>query len=148
MLIKKGQYRILPEENKIEDDGTSKVEFGNPVYIERSLKTDKTSEIGKDKKGNDLGVDLKSGSLGNKTKAIEIKSDKKSRIYKKKLEFPDWGNIVAKSSGRGSMSPELKKLIKELSSNEPLVNWKKELTKFFDNSLKSDEWVLPNKRLL
>ena len=77
MLIKKGQYRILPEENKIEDDGTSKVEFGNPVYIERSLKTDKTSEIGKDKKGNELGVDLKSGSLGNKTKAIEIKSDKK-----------------------------------------------------------------------
>jgi len=148
MLIKKGQYKILPEENKVSDNGSKKVEFGNPVYIERALKTDKTSEIGKDKKGNNMGVDLGSGSVGSKTKAIEIKSDKKSRIYRKKLEFPDWGNIVAKSSSRGSMSPELKRLIKELTSNEPLVNWKKELTKFFDNYLKTDEWVLPNKRML
>lgn len=149
MLVKKGNYKILPEENEIEDNGSSKVDFGNPVYIENALKTDKTSSIGKDKKGADLGADIKSGKFkSGKTKAVEIKSDKKSRIYKKKIEFPNWDSIVTKSAGRSSISPELKKLIKELTSNEPLVNWKKELRKFFDHSLSSQEWVLPNKRML
>ena len=88
-------------------------------------------------------------SIGRKirNKAKEYKSTKKSIIHKKKL---DWDSLANSALARnsGSLSEEAKRRLKKFKGTEPLVNWKKELKKFFDNSFKADEWIMPNKRFL
>ena len=88
-------------------------------------------------------------SIGRKikNKAKEYKTKKKSIIHKKKL---DWDSLTnsALSRNSGTLSEEAKRRLRQFKGTEPLVNWKKELKKFFDNSFKADEWVMPNKRFL
>jgi len=83
-------------------------------------------------------------------KAKTFKSETPSKIAKKDVKKTDWGDLSTKAFSRNgsTLSDRAKKVLRDLKTKEPLVNWKKELKKFFDQSFKSVEWVLPNKRLL
>lgn len=83
-------------------------------------------------------------------KAKPFKSETPSKIAKKDIKKTDWGDLSTKAFSRNgsTLSDRAKKVLRDLKTKEPLVNWKKELKKFFDQSFKSVEWVLPNKRLL
>jgi len=83
-------------------------------------------------------------------KAKAFKSETPSKIAKKDVKKTDWGDLSTKAFSRNgsTLSDRAKKVLRDLKTKEPLVNWKKELKKFFDQSFKSVEWVLPNKRLL
>jgi predicted metal-dependent peptidase len=39
-------------------------------------------------------------------------------------------------------------MVRRLASTEPLVNWKRELKKFFDSAFKAKDTVLPNRRFV
>ena len=89
-------------------------------------------------------------SLGKKlkSKAKEVK-DVGKKFHKGKVKT-DWDNLSKQSMSRNSgvLSDRAKSLIRNIKGSEPMVDWKKELKKFFDLSLKKEKWVLPNKRLL
>jgi predicted metal-dependent peptidase len=87
-----------------------------------------------------------SGSATQKAKGV--KADKPSKIFKGDLKTPNWADISNQALSRSKLSDKAKRLVRALKTSEPLVDWKKELKKFFDNTFKSSEWVLPNKRFL
>ena len=61
-----------------------------------------------------------------------------------------WENALrsALSSGAAGLSEKARRLLIDLKSTKPKVDWKKELKKFMDNALGGWEDVLPNKRFL
>lgn len=128
MLIRKGDYSIIKDEEEKEVDEMppdEEYKEGDPLY--RGPEDTKIERV----------------------KAKEIKSDLPTKIQQNKVK-PNWGDLTSKSLSRnsGSMSDQAKKILKELKSRTPAINWKKELKKFFTETFKAIEWVLPNKRLL
>jgi hypothetical protein len=119
-----------------------------PEFQDDADLMDDIPRVGNEKPGAGVVRDP-SNSIGRKirNKAKEYKGTKKSIIHKKKLDWDDLANS-ALSRNSGSLSEEAKRRLKQFKGTEPLVNWKKELKKFFDNSFKADEWVMPNKRFL
>jgi predicted metal-dependent peptidase len=66
-----------------------------------------------------------------------------------KAELTDYWNKAlsrALSSGAKQLSDKAKRLLMEMTSNKPKVNWKKELKKFFDQAFNQYEEVLPSRR--
>jgi hypothetical protein len=129
MLIKKGDYSIIKKE---EDPKDSKI----------APSTGKSNDSDKYYRGPEDGeIDP--------VKAKKITTDKPSKIIPPGKK-PNWGDLSSKALSRNSssLSDKAKKILKDLKTKEPAVNWKKELKKFFDQTFKSVEWVLPNKRLL
>ena len=131
MLIKKGNYSIIEEEedqNPIKEipqfDGDNKP--GDGTYRDPT-------------KGEDIT-----------TKAKEVKTDAPSKIVSNSGKTPDWNSLSGRSLSRnlGTLSDAAKKIIRDLKTKESVVDWKRELKKFFDNTFKSYEWILPNKRFL
>ena len=89
-------------------------------------------------------------SLGKKikTKAKEVKGVGKK--FAKKEVKSDWDGLTRQAASRhsGTLNDRAKALLAKIKGTEPTVDWKKELKKFFDNTLNKQKWVLPNKRLL
>jgi len=83
-------------------------------------------------------------------KAKKITSEKPSKILKAPTKKVNWGDLSSKAlaKNQSTLSDEAKKILRDLKTKQPAVNWKKELKKFFDQSFKSVDWVLPNKRFL
>jgi len=153
MFVKKGEYSIVPDKEKEKNDGTptdgdNETPGGEPEFSE-------TPEVMKEiPKATGTGGGIKTfrefgDSPGSsKEKAKEVKPDKPSKIFKGNLPKKNWQDIANQAMSRNKVSDKARRLIKTLKTSEPLVDWKKELKKFFDNTFKSDEWVLPNKRFL
>ncbi len=129
MLIKKGNY------SKIDDLGPGK---GNLAPA-----------TGKKPNAGDSVYRGPESGEAEKVKAKKILADKPSKIIKESPK-PNWGDLTSKALSRnsGSLSDAAKRILRDLKSKEPSVDWKKELKKFFDSTFKSDEWILPNKRFL
>ena len=128
MLIKKGDYSKIQDMPK----GKGNLAPSNP--------------------GSDKGTSTyrePDQEEAEKVKAKKILGDKPSKIIKSSPK-PNWGDLTSKALSRNSssMSDAAKKMLRDLKTKEPAVDWKKELKKFFDNTFKSSEWVLPNKRFL
>ena len=119
-----------------------------PEFQDDADLMDDIPRVGDEKPGSGVVRDPNQ-SIGRKirTKAKEYKGTKKTITHKKKLDWDALANS-ALSRNSGSLSDEAKRRLKQFKGTEPLVNWKKELKKFFDNSFKADEWVMPNKRFL
>jgi len=50
------------------------------------------------------------------------------------------------SSGAKQLSDKAKRILMEMTTNKPKVNWKKELKKFFDQAFNQYEEVIPSRR--
>lgn len=84
---------------------------------------------------------------------------KSSKQYKSKKDLGKAGDpkkITAKwssalssalSSG-GGLNDKARKLLKQITSNRPKVNWRREFAKWMDSALRQYEYRLPNKRTL
>ena len=120
-----------------------------PVFTDNPEEMPDVPKIGEETPGQKVIRDPNS-SLGKKlkSKAKEVK-DVGKKFHKGKVKT-DWDNLSKQSMSRNSgvLSDRAKSLIRNIKGSEPMVDWKKELKKFFDLSLKKEKWVLPNKRLL
>lgn len=149
MFVKKGDYSVVPEKkdqkkSKTGDpSGSSEVEFGDSPE-----KMDDFPKVGEENPGIKTFRDFDPASQAPKEKAKEVKPNKPSKIFKGNLPKKNWQDITNQAMSRNKVSDKARKLIRSLKTSEPLVDWKKELKKFFDNTFRSDEWVLPNKRFL
>jgi predicted metal-dependent peptidase len=56
--------------------------------------------------------------------------------------------VSAAMSSASSLSEKARRLLVDIKTNKPKVNWRKELKKFFDQIANKFDIVLPNKRLL
>ncbi len=122
---------------------------GQPNFRDNPEEMTDIPKIGEETPGQKVIRDP-NASLGKKikTKAKETK-DIGKKFTKKKVKT-DWDNLKKQTMSRHSsvLSDRAKALLSKIKGTEPTVNWKKELKKFFDLSLKKEKWVLPNKRLL
>jgi hypothetical protein len=155
MLVKKGEYSVIPEDKEEKEkkqgetkppkgkDGKADVEFSDdPKKMEDIPKIDDETPGVKTFRDFTKGKDLQ------KAKATSIVSKTPSKIAKKEIKNPNWSDLSNVASSRGNLSDKAKKLLRDLKTTQPTVNWRKELKKFFDQTYKSMEWVLPNKRFL
>lgn len=150
MFIKNGDYSVVSDDKNKEngkpgDQGKSsggEHEFSDSPEVMTDI-----PKVGDETPGIKKFRDFE-GPQASKEKAKEIKPNKPSKIFKGNLPKKNWQDIANQAMSRNKVSDKAKRLIKALKTSEPLVDWKKELKKFFDNTFKSDEWVLPNKRFL
>jgi predicted metal-dependent peptidase len=152
MLVKLGQYTLIDPNSITQNpqgkgDGNTPGGGGKPKFTEDSTGKEDIPMVGQEKPGISTQRSVTDKTKSIKNKATEYTKKGKSSIYKGKKATPDWKNIAAKAMAK-SDSSRFKDMVKKLSSSEPLVNWKKELKKFFDNSFSSKDTVLPNRRFV
>ena len=142
---KGSQAEKEPENVEDFEKGKPKPKFKDEAELMKEI-----PKIGQEQKGTKTKRDL-TNSLGRKikSKAKEYTGDKGSVIAKKKIK-PNWSELSNNAMSRNSstLSDKAKALLRRFKGTEPLVDWKKELKKFFDNTLSQEEWVMPNKRHL
>lgn len=151
MLVKLGQYTVIDPNSIVKNpqdkkDGNSQG-GGKPKFTEDPTVMDDIPRVGQEKAGvsTQRSVTDKSGAVTKK--ATEYTKRGKSIIYKGKKAAPDWKTLAAKAMGK-SDSSRFKEMVRKLASSEPLVNWKRELKKFFDSAFKAKDTVLPNRRFV
>jgi predicted metal-dependent peptidase len=154
MEIKKGQFVLIDPESventqKAKDDGKKgKDSAGDPIELERAPE---------DLDVPDYDPSAKRGTPYERT--LTGKPTKSTKTYKSKRalgkgapkqEVSDfWENAVSSAmSSASGMSEKARKLLGEIKTNKPKVNWRKELKKFFDQIANKFDIVLPNRRLL
>lgn len=149
MFIKNGDYSVIPGKSEEGKSKTGKPGNATDVSFKDSPEEmDDFPEVGDESPGIKTFRDFDPDKSGQKEKAKEVKPNKPSKIFKGKLPKKNWDDITNQAMARNRVSDKARKLIRSLKTSEPLVDWKKELKKFFDNTFRSDEWVLPNKRFL
>jgi len=149
MIVKKGNYSVVPEKDKGKkpDGGTDNPNASNPEFDDE-IEDVKIAPVGSGGSGIKTFRDFDSAKKEiNVEKPREVQKIGTSKMAKK-VQKPNWDELSSGASSRSNLSDEAKKMIKKLKSTEPVVDWKKELKKFFDQTFKSSEWVLPNKRYL
>ena len=151
MIVKKGNYSVIPDDDPNKGRGPTDPgdpRGGDPKFGEDPEKMEDIPKIGQEKPDVKTFRDFTEGGDKKTTeKPKEVKPTKPS-IVAKKVQKPNWDELAGTASTRSKLSDQAKKMIKKLKGTEPLVDWRKELKKFFDQSFKSMEWVLPNKRFL
>lgn len=154
MQIKKGDFVIMdvetadPSSNKPSQD-PSKDRNNSPSELERAPDDVEKPEL-------NIG-----GSSGpGYERSAKIQKDSTSKIYKSKKSLGEGGTKAeasakwesalrsALSTAGSSLSDKARRLLADLKSSKPKVDWKKELKKFMDQSMTKFEDVLPNKRFL
>jgi hypothetical protein len=152
MLIKDGDYSVISDNKDKDNEGNpvnpnGSKDQGDPNFNDSPEKMDDIPQVGQGSPSVKTFRDFDTtGSSVEKAK--ELKPNKPSKIFKGDLKTPDWADISNQALSRSKLSDKAKRLVRALKTSEPLVDWKKELKKFFDNTFKSNEWVLPNKRFL
>jgi predicted metal-dependent peptidase len=150
MLVKLGQYTLI-DPNSITQNpqgkGGAPGGGGKSKFTEDPTQMSDIPMVGQEKPGisTQRSVTDKTGSVKNK--ATEYTKGGKSIIYKGKKALPDWKSIAAKAIGNSNNS-KFKEMVRRLAASEPLVNWKRELKKFFDSAFKAKDTVLPNRRFV
>lgn len=156
MQIKKGQFIILdpdtvegsPDGKKSGDRDTGKEGGFAPIEIKGAPEDVETPEYNP----QGLKVPGYERTLTGDPKRSTKKYTSKKALGKgaPKQEVSDyWERAVsAAMSSASSLTDKARRLLAELKTNKPKVNWKKELKKFFDQIANKYDIVLPNRRLL
>lgn len=152
MLIKDGDYSVISDNKDKDKEGNpenpnSPSKPGDPDFGDSPEKMDDIPQVGQEAPVVKTFRDFDTPGYSTQ-KANVVKAHKPSKIFKGDLKTPNWADISNQALSRSKLSDKAKRLIRTLKTSEPLVDWKKELKKFFDNTFKSTEWVLPNKRFL
>ena len=150
MLVKLGQYTIIDPNSIVKNSGNGgrgEGGGGDPKFTEDPNKMDDIPRVGEEKPGvsTQRSVTSKTGSV--KKKATEYTKKGKTIIYKGKKASPDWKTLAAKAMGK-SDNKKFKDMVRKLADSEPLVNWKRELKKFFDSAFNAKDTILPNRRFV
>jgi len=150
--IKKGNFVIVNPETretsdamntKTDDKGNSATELDTPPSDIESPDFNPDSKTGT---GYERTL---TGKTGKSTKTYKSKKSLGKGGNKKKLaDFWNRNLRSAMSSQGGKLSETARRLISEISTSKPKVNWKKELKKFLDKTFNSYDYTLPNRRVL
>jgi len=147
MFVKKGEYAVIAQSQEMSGSGDAdqKGGGGQPIISKKTIQMKDIPLVGQETPGAKTTSDL--GGKQIKTKVSEYTGKKKSRIHRGKI---DWDAAAMRALGKAtsSMTEKFKRLLGTLSSSVPLVNWKRELKKFFDSTFNKQDWVLPNKRFV
>lgn len=150
--VKKGQFIILDPtavDTKSLSGQGKKDGSGSPTELETPPEEVDTPGFGPNAKVGPGYERTLTGKAGPSLKSY--KSQKALGEGGTKAELTDyWSKALSRamSSGAKQLSDKAKKILMEMSSNKPKVNWKKELKKFFDQAFNKYEDVLPNRRHL
>ena len=166
MKVLKGQYTVIKNNNTISANSIDKANndpnksdkkdqgdpSNNPIFTDKTIEMDDIPEVGDEVEGLRVTRNAK-GELETTGKATDITNKKgKSKTYngKKLKSRKDWDNLKAKalSENGDSVNKRVKELLNRAIGKIPMIDWKKELRKFFDNAFNSMESVIPNRRLL
>jgi predicted metal-dependent peptidase len=152
MLVKLGQYTLIDSNSIIKNpqgktDGNVPGGGGKPKFTEDTVQMDDIPRVGQEKPGVSTQRSVTDKTKSVKNKATEYTKKGKSIIYQGKKALPDWKSIAAKAIGNSNNS-KFKEMVRKLAASEPLVNWKRELKKFFDSAFKAKDTVLPNRRFV
>ena len=149
--VKKGQFIILDPttvENKpLSGQGGKKVGTGSPTELETPPDEVDTPEFDPNAKIGPGYERTLTGKAGPSLKTY--KSNKALGQGGTKAELTDyWSKALSRamSSGAKQLSDKAKRLLMEMTTNKPKVNWKKELKKFFDQAFNQYEDVIPSRR--
>lgn len=151
MLVKKGQYVVIADVVNLgqkSPDGEQAPSGGGVTITKETPDMEDIPLVGQETPGVGTTSDL--GGKQIKTKASEFKGAGKSKIFtgsRDKVKT-NWKKVGADALSRASssISDKVKRLIQSLEKDKPLVDWKKELKKFFDRSLSQFKEVLPKRR--
>lgn len=167
MLVKLGDYTLKQDmsltgdlgqrgkqggEKSKEEKSGGKAQFTRDTQELEGLPqiSDEPSETGAVKTFRDF-TQQKTGKITQGRAKDVTSSTAKSKIGELKgKKKKDWKSISSKNmaSSGSKLSDKAKAIYKKMLATEPLVDWKKELKKFFDSTFRGEEWVLPNKRYI
>lgn len=90
------------------------------------------------------------GKTGKSTKTYKAKKSNLGKGGSKQKIADFWNRNLnnALSSQGGKLSEKARRLIKEISTSKPKVDWKRELKKFLDKAFNEYDYALPNRRML
>jgi len=90
------------------------------------------------------------GKTGKSTKTYKAKKSNLGKGGSKQKIADFWNRNLnnALSSQGGKLSEKARRLIKEIATSKPKVDWKRELKKFLDKAFNEYDYALPNRRML
>lgn len=154
MQVKKGDFVIIDVETadpsgKVGGTPSSKDSSGLPTELETApgdIETPGLDIGGKSGPGYERNPNIKKGVSG------KIYTSQKSlgQGGTKPEASAKWESALRDAISRAgsSLSDKARRLLADLKSSKPKVDWKRELKKFMDQSMSKWEDVLPNKRML
>lgn len=151
MQVKKGDF-VLVDVDTVEPEGSNKPgeqksgKSMQPTELEKSPSGVETVKLGDGESGP--GYERSATISKSTSKKYGAQSSLGKGGTKAKAN-QKWENALRNSMSRiGSLSEKARRLLTELKSAKPKVDWKKELKKQLDQALTQWEDVLPNKRFL
>lgn len=154
MQVKRGDFVIIDVETA---DPSAKV-GGTPKSKDSGMSPTELENAPGDIEKPELNIGGKSGPGYERNP--NIKKGATSKIYTSQKSLGQGGTKAeasakwesalrdAISRAGSSLSDKARRLLADLKSSKPKVDWKKELKKFMDQSLSKWEDILPNKRML
>jgi predicted metal-dependent peptidase len=149
--VKKGNFVIIDVDSVDPSTGVKgqKPESGGGYSELETPPTDvDTPEFDPDAKTGP-GYARTMGKVGRNTK--EYKSTEALGKGGNKQKVTDFWNkslTSAMSSSSGKLSEKARRLLQEITTSKPKVNWKRELRKFLDQAFNQFDVSLPNRRML
>jgi predicted metal-dependent peptidase len=124
VLVKKGKYLVIEE--KEDEDRLGEI-----------------PEISDNPPGVTKHHDIKGKQI--KTKQSTDYGNVKTKINTKSI---NWSRALTRAMSRNPLSAKAKKLLSDLSSQKPLVDWRRMLKRFFDRSFTGTSYVFPKRRFI
>jgi predicted metal-dependent peptidase len=156
MQVKKGDF-VIVDVDTVEPGGNpagqdkpqSKDQSSSPQELERA--PDQIDKPGLDIGGNSGAGYERSGNIQKGGSSKKYSSQKSLGQGGTKAEASaKWENALRDAISRAgsTLSDKARRLLAELKSSKPKVDWKRELKKFMDSAMTKFDDVLPNKRFL
>jgi len=152
--IKKGQFVILDPKSVQGGSPTDKKEPkkespSSPTETETPPEDVETPDFDPNSKTGPGYERTLTGQTGKSTKTYKSKAGLGKGGNKDKIaDFWNKAMTSALSSPSNKLSDKAKQLLREITTNKPKVNWKRELKKFLDQAMNQFDYVLPNRRFL
>lgn len=153
-VVKKGQFvlvdpKTLKGQGKPEDGKTKGSQSTSPTELETPPDDVEAPDFDPNAKTGPGYERTLTGKTGKSTKTYSSKKALGKGGNKQKIaDFWNRKMASAMSSASNKLSDKAKRLIQEMGSNKPKVNWKRELKKFLDQAMNQFDIVLPNRRFL
>ncbi len=150
--VKKGEFVLLDpdtaDSTSVPNQGKEKM-GGAPTELETPPDDVKAPEFDPSAKSGPGYERTLTGKTGKSTKTYKSTQGLGKGGNKQKIaDFWSRNLNNALSSQGAKLSEKARRLIKEISTSKPKVNWKRELKKFLDQAFNKFDYALPSRRML
>jgi len=155
MEVKKGQFVLVdpksieePQSGRGQKKVTSSGGSDEPAELERSPEDVDVPDYNPSAKRTTPYERTLTGKPKKSAKEYTSKKALGQGAPKQKVSDFWERTVSAAMSSASGLTDKARRLLAEIKTNKPKVNWKKELKKFFDQIANKYDIVLPNRRLL